>query len=114
MTTHVASTRTMESAIGDYGDLNREAVDATTPKFIGEVGKHIRGNVRVVRSSPLQNETVLYTFETDKGDFLKWFAPIYADPKWENNTQHAIRAKVKRHDDSYGLIATIVTYVEEV
>jgi hypothetical protein len=99
------------------GEVKGPATRVTPePKHLGEVGKHIRGKVRVVRASALSkyNKT-LYTFETEGGDFIKWFCPDYADPEWEPSAEFSrtIRAKVKAHDDQ-PCACTIVTYVEEV
>lgn len=83
-------------------------------QFIGEVGERITVEVRVVRGSKISNGSTLYTFKTPEGDFLKWFAPDYADPEWEPNKKLTIKGKIKKHDAFGGINCTHLTYVEEV
>ncbi len=100
----------------DHG-ITEVVMAAREPKrerqFIGEVGKHIRGEVTVKRVS--HGRFTTYQFETKDGDRLTWFAGPAYDPEWKQGEQHTIRAKVKTHEDhtQYGK-STIVTYVEEV
>lgn len=91
-----------------------KAEDTHEPGFLGEEGKHIVGNVVIKAIRELQDSR-LYSFVTDAGDSIKWFAPSFADPQWEQGSRHKIRARVKRHEDhpQYGK-STLVTYVEEV
>jgi hypothetical protein len=84
-------------------------------RHIGEVGKTIKGAVRIVRTSELTNGKTLYAFETVVGGhLLKWYAPSYADPQWEPNRELTIRARVRAHDMQDTIPVTVVTYVEEV
>lgn len=85
-----------------------------TRKHLGEEGKHITGEV-TVRTRKLISASILYVFVTKDGDTIKWFAPSFADPQWDEGYQTKIRAKVKRHDThpDFGK-STIVTYVEEI
>jgi hypothetical protein len=89
-----------------------------TPKldagFLGEVDKHIVGEVTVKSTRDINNDKTLYTFVTDAGHVVKWFAPSFANPQWARGERHKIRAKVRKHEDhpDFGK-STLVTYVEE-
>lgn len=86
-------------------------------QFVGEVGKHITGEVTLRKRRLLQPSTVLFDFYTNDGDRITWFCPDYAIPEWgqEEGWKGTIRARVKAHEDhpQYGK-QTIVTYVEEM
>lgn len=89
----------------------------TESKHLGEVGKHITGEVVVQeRRIVVTGDSELYIFHTVNGaHVIKWFAPDYANPQWEVGLTLKIRAKVKRHEDHerFGK-STIVTYVERI
>jgi hypothetical protein len=84
--------------------------------YIGEVGKHIKGEVTVekVLHNVGKYANTLVTFATKGGDVIKWWAPARTQPEaWVEGYSFTLRAKVKRHDDGdYGK-ETIVTYCEE-
>jgi hypothetical protein len=89
------------------------------PRHLGEVGKHIRGEVTVERARETHpdgpdSSLVIYTFRTLEGDKITWFCPAQYDPAWNEGETRTIRAKVKRHEDHerFGK-STVVTYVEE-
>ncbi len=84
-------------------------------EHVGEVGKHIRGEIRVGHLN-CQNDFTTITMYTVKGsNKLVWFAPAYATPEWRVGETHEIRAKVKKHEEHerFGK-STVVTYVEEI
>jgi hypothetical protein len=84
-------------------------------RFLGEVDKHITGQVKIIRTYEGGSGTI-YTFMTlDDTAKLTWFAPVYADPSWKEGETFLLRAKVKRHEDDpkYGK-STIVTYIERI
>jgi hypothetical protein len=91
--------------------------ERTAGRHLGEVGKHIRGEVIVSRvvSGGGHVDYTTYEFLTEGGDKIVWFAPVYADPQWEQGKTLTIRAKVKRHEshERFGN-STVVIYVEEV
>lgn len=85
-------------------------------RHLGEVGRHIKGNVRLIRKHIREggSHPTIYTFITlDETARIVWFAPYYADPEINEGEVFSIRAKVKRHenDPTYGK-TTVVTYVE--
>jgi hypothetical protein len=90
-------------------------------EHVGEVGKHIKGEVtverkRVAHPDGPDSTLVIYTFAAANADaILTWFCPGQYDPEWSAGSTRTIRAKVKRHEDHerFGK-STIVTYVEEV
>lgn len=104
----------------DWGMTALVAVDTPaaaipkTGKHIGEVGKHIKGEVTVTERRAL-DKSVLYTFTTNGGDTIKWFVPTQYDPSFEVGDKFTIRAKVKAHEDHerFGK-STIVVYVERI
>jgi hypothetical protein len=87
----------------------------TDGKHLGEVGKHIRGEVTIARKLTVANGRVLYKFITEAGDNIDWFVPADYDPDWPVRKTLTIRAKVKAHDshERFGN-STVVIYVEEV
>lgn len=104
--------------VEDYVPV-RQAVDTLVDRqlgrHLGEVGKHISGEVFVKTIRSLSNGSVLYSFRTVNGGYMiKWFCPGHADPGFELGSTLAIRAKVKAHDEFNGTPETIVIYVEEV
>lgn len=93
-----------------------EAHEEREERHLGEVGRHIKGNVRLIRKHVREggSHPTIYTFTTlDETARLVWFAPYYADPNLNEGESFSIRAKVKRHenDPTYGK-TTVVTYVE--
>lgn len=81
---------------------------------LGEVGKHITGEVTVDDLREVNGST-LYTFKSvNGGHVIKWFAPSYADPQWPLGKTFTLRAKVKAHKDFQGTPETVVIYAEEV
>lgn len=95
-----------------------EAIPEAPKRFLGEIGKHITGEVEVQykRLVEGQYKSMLYVFVTlDETAIIKWFAPLQYDPNFETGQKLKIRAKVKKHDENerFGN-ATIVTYLEEV
>jgi hypothetical protein len=98
-----------------YAVAVHEAHAEVEMRFLGEVDKHITGQVKIVRTYEGGSGTI-YTFMTlDDTAKLTWFAPVYADPSWKEGETFLLRAKVKRHenDPKYGK-STIVTYVERI
>lgn len=92
-------------------------VEAHEQRFIGEIGKHIIGTVKVVGIKDITGnyESTLHTFVTDKGDVIKWFRPSFVTkPDFEQGERVKIRAKVKDHQENNFGKATIVIYVERV
>lgn len=83
---------------------------------LGEVGKHIVGNVVVAgrREDVGRYHSTLYTFLTESGATITWWCPPAHDPHFEQGKRFKMRAKVTRHDDDqrFGKV-TVVTYVEE-
>jgi hypothetical protein len=87
----------------------------TDGKHLGEVGKTIRGEVKIARVIPLNSGKVLYKFITNGGDNIDWYVPAEYDPEWTEGKVLTIRAKVIRHEshERFGN-STVVIYVEEV
>jgi hypothetical protein len=83
-------------------------------RHLGEVGKHIKGEVKIARVLKLVN-SMLYKFITEAGDNIDWFVPHTYDPGWDEGRTLTIRAKVIRHEshERFGN-STVVIYVEEV
>lgn len=101
----------------NHGRGHAVAVVSVTeePKHLGEVGKNITGEVTVTERRELPN-SVLFTFRAvNTNAILKWFAPSYAAPEWDQGNRLTIRGKVKKHEDHerFGK-STVITYVEEV
>jgi hypothetical protein len=97
----------------------RAAVDAkyaprSEGRHLGEVGKYIRGEVRILRVIE-RTGSVIFKFITESGDQITWFCADTFAPKWAEGQTMTIRAKVVRHEshERFGN-STIVTYVEEV
>ncbi len=84
------------------------------PRFLGEIGKHIRGSVTVEGIWPRESSK-LYTLRTNDGDKITWWVRPEFDPQWEKDDQLVIRGKVKDHRDAgrFGK-ETVLIYVEEV
>lgn len=84
-------------------------------RHLGEVGRHITGNVKLIRKHIRGGDSLtIYAFATlDETARVVWFAPHYADPNLKEGEIFSIRAKVKRHenDPTYGK-TTVVTYVK--
>lgn len=93
-----------------------QEVPTSTPvgRHLGEVGKHIVGDVEVIGRFMLKTDAVLYIFKTQTGDIIKWFCPDYADPGFTIGDTLKLRAKVKAHDAFNNVNQTIVTYAEKV
>lgn len=90
----------------------------TERKHLGEVGKHIRGQVtltRVRKNGNMAPTKALFVFHTKDGDEITWWVPSEYAPEWEEGWTGTIRAKVIRHEDHerFGK-STVVIYVEEV
>ncbi len=66
----------------------------------------------VVNVRQLDNST-LYTFATDKGAIIKWFAPSYVAVEYASGQKVTFRAKVKAHQEYRDEAQTVVTYLEE-
>lgn len=95
--------------------IEDEPTHAQPSVHLGEVGQHIRGEVRIESKRDVSDAT-LYTFRTtSSGDVIKWFAPSHANPDWPVGKTLTIRAKVKKHEthERFGK-STHVIYVEEV
>lgn len=107
----------------DWGIQEVVAVQSSAPRqapvggHLGEVGKTIVQPVTVqsVRQNIGSTNSTLYTFVTDVGDTLKWFAPSYADPCWLVGEKFTLRAKVKAHEthEKFGK-STIIIYAEQI
>jgi hypothetical protein len=102
-------------ALRDSLDGRPVAPERTAGRHLGEVGKHIRGEVMIVRVTGLANGRTLYKFITEAGDNIDWFVPGEYDPEWTEGKTLTIRAKVIRHEshERFGN-STVVIYVEEV
>jgi hypothetical protein len=99
---------------------SERVIERTAGRHLGEVGKHIRGEVmieskRVMHPGGPDTTLTLYTFITEAGDTIKWWIAGQHDPQWEQGKTLTIRAKVKRHEshERFGN-STVVIYVEEV
>lgn len=94
-----------------------QAPDTSNSRHLGEVDKHIRGEVTVTKKNkgPQSAHSTLYVFASKNGDVIKWFAPTAVDPDWKVGDTFTLRAKVKRHEDHerFGK-STLVTYAEKV
>jgi hypothetical protein len=80
---------------------------------VGEVGKHITGEV-FVRQVAYDRRP--YSFTTVNGGAeIVWFVPEMYDPHFEQGSRIKIRAKVKEHvtHERFGR-STIVIYVEKI
>jgi hypothetical protein len=80
------------------------------------IGTTIRSNVAVSakRTDVGQYNACLYTFKTDKGGVVKWFAPSYCENFAEVGDTLTIRAEVKGHDEWRGEHQVIVKNVKKV
>ncbi len=101
-------------------DMVAQAVVRENPELVkplrhlGEVGKHITGEVTVDALGEAFNKT-LYTLKaTNGGHVITWIAPEYADPQWPIGKTFTLRAKVKAHKFYKNVPETQVTYAEEV
>lgn len=97
--------------------VKAQAEARTAGKHLGEVGKHIRGEVKIARviEGGGHVDYTTYRFITEAGDTIIWFVPVRHDPQWPEGKTLTIRAKVKRHEshERFGN-STVVIYVEEV
>lgn len=89
---------------------------AAVPVKLPEPGATIRSEVRCTRVAHNVGEynATLFTFITETGKTLKWFAPDYLSNAFEADEAAMIRAKVKRTSEWNGRIETIVTHVEKI
>jgi hypothetical protein len=85
-------------------------------QFVGEIGKHIKGAAKLINARWVrEGATRLYTFETAKGDLIKWFCPKTYDPELSVGHTYTFRAKVKGHEDNHRFgKSTIITYWEAI
>lgn len=105
-----------EAVVREDFAVKPEVVATPAPKLahLGEVGKHITGEV-FVKAVRHGMSSTLYTFRTvNGGHYIKWFAPSYVEASFEVGYTFKLRAKVKAHNDFQGVPETVVTYVEEV
>jgi hypothetical protein len=89
---------------------------SAAPAPMPEPGATIRSEVRCTRVTHNVGDysATLFTFVTETGRTLKWFAPDYLGNAFEAGEEATIRAKVKRINEWNGRIEAIVTHVEKI
>lgn len=95
---------------------NRENYPAREAQCLGEVGKHITGEVTLRTRRPIANDRFYFRFTTNGNhDRIDWFVPDQYAPDWQEGWTGKIRAKVTKHVDhpQYGKSTTVI-FVEEV